>query len=191
MSIINNYVIDAGGGPLFEKPHTAGKPYAKNVDRMAASVDGARDIVDTVLGNVGSLAQDISSLKRSINALMDKWNNFIIIEGQAKKYLDENDMNIELNNLEETCETGKDKCDRVLNEYSETINEINAYLAELKENYGNYLDLVRREADYTAKRDANPLDYSKYQSLINEVVKAKNEYVEVKDISSCGKWVEN
>ena len=191
MGIIKNYVIDTNGGPLFEKPHTTGTPYAKNIDNMAASVDGARNVVDTVLGNVGNLTKDIISLKSSINYLMDNWNNWIIINGQAKNYIDENDMNAELNNLEDTCRTGRETCDSVLDDYNETINEINTYLVELKENYGHYLDLVNKEAEYIVQRDTNPLDSSKYQSLIDEVVREKNEYVEIKDVSSCGKWVEN
>ena len=114
MANIDIYSIDTNGGPIFEKPNiTKRKPYSKDTNHKAASIEGATAIIDSVFDDIKNLTEDIEVLKGELGTLSDYWNDCIELENKKLEYVPMEDLN---NSIEELYE----KISKMFN-----LNEIN------------------------------------------------------------------
>lgn len=193
MANMEIYSIDTNGGPCFEKPRTARIPYSEYTNHYAESIDGATEIVDRVLGNLGKLTNDMAELESKVNDLGDLWNTCIEIDNKQLEYVPIEDLNKDIEEMDDSCVTGKEKCDAIIAEFNEKIEEINTYLHELKANNDEYKDLQAQGAEYlTASLHPNISDdkRTEYNQKIGRINKQLENYYHIPDITFYGKWVE-
>ena len=190
MANIKIYSIDSSGGPTFEKPYTSGKPYSEDTNHKAIGIAGASAIVDNVLENIGSLTNDIAALKDKINTLSDYWNNCIELESKKSEYVPIEDLITSIEDLDETCTTGKENCDSILAEYNAIIEDINTYLDLLEINYKEYSSLSTQLVYTLIQKTNNEEEKQTKDSEIIRLNNALQDYKKIDNITSYGKWVE-
>lgn len=190
MANMRIYSIDNNGGPVFEKPNiTKRKPYAKDTNHRAASIDDAANEVSSIFSKVEKLIESIDVIKEEINELSEYWNNCIGFDGKNKEYVPIEDLNKSIDGLTDTCITGKETCESIMDNYKETINEINTYLSLLETNYKEYLELEKQKQQITLKYAAK-LNKTGYDEEANNITMQMREYSEIPDITAHGRWVE-
>lgn len=191
MSIVENYTLSKNRGPVFNYPNNMNHSYAK-IDYQAASIDDACDIINTTLNNISSLIPDLESIKNEIIELSDLWNNFVKLDEEGLECVFMDDLNKNIASISESADSGKTECNSLLYEFSATIDEINAYIVKLNENYdmvaklkedrNNYL---KKMNDYTLNEDER-LNYVNLYRHVNNLI---SNYSEIKNLDDFGRWV--
>lgn len=199
MTMMKNYEVISGGGPIFNKPAcSVSYPYSSNT-KNAADISSVWDYIDGILSSISSLSNDFESIKNKIRSLEDNWNNCIIMNGVGNEYVYVDDVNGDITNFSSKCESGKGEVDGIFSEFSETIAEINEYMNLLKENYANYQSLqseltsASSELSALSVSNSNSINTSRISTLNSTIASLKNkmkDYQEITSIDSCGKWVE-
>lgn len=199
MTMMKNYEVTSGGGPIFNKPAcSVSYPYSSNT-KNAADISSVWDYIDGILSSISSLSNDFESIKNKIRSLEDNWNNCIIMNGVGNEYVYVDDVNGDITNFSSKCESGKGEVDGIFSEFSETIAEINEYMNLLKENYANYQSLqselisASSELSALSVSNSNSINTSRISTLNSTIASLKNkmkDYQEITSIDSCGKWVE-
>ena len=199
MTMMKNYEVTSGGGPIFNKPAcSVSYPYSSNT-KNAADISSVWDYIDGILSSISSLSNDFESIKNKIRSLEDNWNNCIIMNGVGDEYVYVDDVNGDITNFSSKCESGKGEVDGIFSEFSETIAEINEYMNLLKENYANYQSLqseltsASSELSALSVSNSNSINTSRISTLNSTIASLKNkmkDYQEITSIDSCGKWVE-
>lgn len=199
MTMMKNYEVTSGGGPIFNKPAcSVSYPYSSNT-KNAADISSVWDYIDGILSSISSLSNDFESIKNKIRSLEDNWNNCIIMNGVGNEYVYVDDVNGDITNFSSKCESGKGEVDGIFSEFSETIAEINEYMNLLKENYANYQSLQSELTSASSELSAlpvsnsNSINTSRISTLNSTIASLKNkmkDYQEITSIDSCGKWVE-
>ena len=200
MAMMKNYEITDSGGPVFNKPAcSASYPYSSNT-KYASDISSVWDYIDSVLSNIGALSSEFESVKNKIKSLEDNWNNCIVINGTGTEYVYVDDVNLEINNFSTNCEALKGEVDGILSKFSETITEINEYMDLLNKNYENYKSLQNKLISASSELSSlsvtanstnpNTARINELNSTISSIKNKMNDYKEISDIDSCGKWVE-
>ena len=187
------YSIDTNGEPVYEPPESYRKPYSKYTEHYAANIEGASTIVDNVLKDIGKLTNKLAELESKISSLGECWNNCIEIDNKIIEYVPLEDLNKTIEETDDAATSGKEKCDDVLNDFNETINNINTYLKVLRDNYLEYKttnDKLSECKIKIIKLDKNNPERPNLISQINSLTKDLEDYYEIPDITEYGRWVE-
>lgn len=199
MSMMKKYDVTSGGGPIFNKPAcSVSYPYSGNT-KNAADISSVWDYIDGILSDLSSLSNDFESINKKIISLENNWNNCIIMNGLGTEYVYVDDVNEDITNFSSKCESGKGEVDGIFSEFSDTISEINDYMDLLKANYQAYCQMknnlasAMNELSVLSVFNNNAVSTARINTLNSTVLSLKSkmdEYQEIADIESCGKWVE-
>lgn len=192
MSSIKYYILNDNKGPIFDIPNDIQNCCAK-IDYHAASINDARDLIDSTLNKISSLSPDLDLIKSQIESLGENWNNYAKIDDNAIESIFLEDLNKDINSIVDSFENGKSQCDIMLDSFNETINEINSCIDTLNSNYDTYDKLGKEAATYFRKMrnlDLTEEERLEYINLYNETMKKISNYRQINNFSDLGKWVE-